>query len=132
LGLLPAHAGRHRYFLSEKRETFKPGQQVSVGGAAFGGKRIAKVEITPDGARTWTEARFVKSRDVDNVWVFWEGTLTFPKRGNYKINTRATDIMGNVQPEYDPDKYDGTGDWPLVKIKVRQQPAGCRSAVVIR
>jgi hypothetical protein len=27
--------------------------------------------------------------------------------------------MGNVQEEKDPEKFDGTGDWPLVKVKIR-------------
>jgi len=106
-------------FFPENNYWFNAGETVKTGGAAFGGKRIAKVEITADGGRTWTEARIVQSRDADNVWVFWEGELTFPKRGSYTINARATDIMGNVQVENDPAKFDGTGDWPLVKVNIR-------------
>ncbi len=108
-----------KLFFGKGNDEFKAGETVKVGGAAFGGKRIARVELTADGGKTWTEAKIVKSMDVDNVWVFWEGELTFPKKGNYTINARATDIKGNVQPEKDPQKYDGTGDWPLVKVTIR-------------
>jgi hypothetical protein len=57
--------------------------------------------------------------DKDNVWVFWESELKFAKKGDYTVNARATGINGNVQEEKDPQKYDGTGDWPLIKVKVR-------------
>jgi len=106
-------------FYPKKNEKFKTGDPVKIGGAAFGGRRIAKVEITADGGKTWMNTKVVKTRDADNVWVFWEGELTFSKKGSYTINARATDIMGNVQEEKDPTKYDGTGDWPLVKVKIR-------------
>lgn len=106
-------------FFPKKNQKFKVGEPVKVGGAAFGGKRISRVELTSDGGKTWSVAKIVKTRDVDNVWVFWQGELTFAEKGNYKINARATDIMGNVQEEKDPTKYDGTGDWPLVKVRIR-------------
>ncbi len=106
-------------FFPGKNEKFKAGEPVKVGGAAFGGKRTTRVELTSDGGKTWTEAKVVNTRDADNVWVFWEGELTFAKGGSYSINARATDIMGNVQVEKDPAKFDGTGDWPLVNVKIR-------------
>ena len=106
-------------FFPEKNEKFKIGNPVKIGGAAFGGKRIAKVELTSDGGKSWTEAKIVKSQDADNLWVFWEGEVFFTRKGSYTINARATDIMGNVQEEKDPASFDGTGDWPLVKVKIR-------------
>ena len=106
-------------FFPEKNNKFKVGKPVMIGGAAFGGKRIARVELTADGGKTWTEAKIVNNRDADNVWVFWEGELTFARKGSYVINARATDIMGNIQVEKDPARFDGTGDWPLVKVKIR-------------
>ena len=106
-------------FFPEKNKKFKVGKPVRIGGAAFGGKRIARIELTADGGKTWTEAKIVNSKDADNVWVFWEGELTFTEKGSYSINARATDIMGNVQVEKDPARFDGTGDWPLVKVKIR-------------
>ena len=106
-------------FFPKKNDKFKIGKPVKIGGAAFGGRRVERVELTADGGKTWSEAKIVKNRDADNVWVFWEGELTFVKSGSYTINARATDIMGNVQVEKDPAKFDGTGDWPLVKVKIK-------------
>ncbi len=106
-------------YFPDKNDKFKVGEPVRVGGAAFGGRRITRVELTADGGKTWFGTKIVNSSDADNVWVFWEGKMTFAKKGNYTINARATDIMGNVQEEKDPAKFDGTGDWPLVKVKVR-------------
>jgi len=106
-------------FFPEKKTTAKVDEPMKIGGAAFGGGRIARVDLTFDGGKTWTQARIIKSIDKDNVWVFWEGELKFPEKGNYTVNARATDINGNVQEEKDPQKYDGTGDWPLIHVKVR-------------
>ena len=106
-------------FFPKKRVTVKAKEILRVGGAAFGGRRVARVDVTTDGGKTWQEARIVKKMDRDNVWVFWDVAVTFPKKGNYVLNSRATDIMGNVQKEEDPDNYDGTGDWPVLKVKVK-------------
>lgn len=106
-------------FFPKKKAAIRAGEPLKIGGAAFGGGRIKRVDLTADGGKTWTETRIVKRLDKDNVWVFWEGELTFPKKGNYTVNARATDIKGNVQVEDDPNRYDGTGDWPLIRVKVR-------------
>jgi DMSO/TMAO reductase YedYZ molybdopterin-dependent catalytic subunit len=105
---------------------FTPGRTASVSrgepmrltGAAFGGTRVARVELTTDEGKTWSEARIVRKMDADNVWVFWEAELTFAEAGNYTVNVRATDIHGNSQQETDPNRYDGTNDWPLARVKV--------------
>ncbi len=93
------------------------GKQLTIGGAAFGGRRIKLVEVTADGGKHWTRAEITKKMDVDNVWVFWEARLTFPKPGSYTVNSRATDISGNAQEDKDPNIYDGTNDWPMLKVK---------------
>ena len=94
------------------------GKAFEVGGAAFGGKRVKNVEVTIDRGKTWQDAEIVKSMDADNVWVFWKATLIIPETGKYSINVRATDINGNVQQEDDPDRYDGTNDWPVLNVRV--------------
>ena len=50
--------------------------------------------------------------------MFWKATLIFPEPGKMTVNVRATDIHGNVQQEDDPDKYDGTNDWPVLQVQV--------------
>jgi hypothetical protein len=91
---------------------------LEIGGAAFGGTRVASVEYTLDGGLTWKDAEIVKQINADNVWVFWGIWLAFPDSGFFNLNVRATDIHGNVQPDDDPDLFDGTNDWPLLRIHV--------------
>jgi DMSO/TMAO reductase YedYZ molybdopterin-dependent catalytic subunit len=106
---------------------FTPGSRTSVQimeplritGAAFGGTRVAKVELTTDGGQSWSEARIVESLDADNVWVFWEAELAFPEKGSYVVNVRATDIHGSSQIEDDPNRYDGRNDWQMIRVGVR-------------
>jgi len=105
---------------------FTPGRTASVSrgeplrltGAAFGGTRVVRVELTTDGGESWTQARIVRKLDADDVWVFWEAELDFPEAGSYTVNVRATDIHGNSQQETDPNRYDGTNDWPMVRVRV--------------
>lgn len=94
------------------------GEALRITGAAFGGTRVDKVELTIDKGKSWNTAKIVKNMDSDNVWVFWEANLVFPQRGLYTVNVRATDIHGNTQIETDPDRYDGANDWPLVRVTV--------------
>ncbi len=105
-------------FFAKDGVSVKTGQPLEVGGAAFGGTRVAKVEVTKDKGQSLQDADIVKSMDVDNVWVFWKTTLIFPEKGKISVNVRATDIHGNVQQENDPDRYDGTDDWPLLIVNV--------------
>jgi DMSO/TMAO reductase YedYZ molybdopterin-dependent catalytic subunit len=94
------------------------GETLDVGGAAFGGTRIARVEVTADSGRRWTDAEIVKSMDLDNVWVFWRAKLAPMQAGEMRINARATDIHDSVQPAADPDNLDGSNGWPFVTVSV--------------
>jgi len=94
------------------------GVPIIIGGAAFGGTRISKVEITINGGLNWIEVDIVTKLDLDHVWVFWNVSIVFTEIGTYSINTRATDIYNNTQPEQDSNYLDGTNNWPLLTIKV--------------
>ena len=107
-----------KIFFPEDGTTIVIGSSIEIGGAAFGGGRIAKVEVTIDGGRNWEEAEIVRSLDNDDVWVFWKKTLMFGETGEYTINARSTDIQGNTQPETDATILDGTNAWPEVRIEV--------------
>jgi len=106
-------------FFPEDGADVPVGKPITIGGAAFGGTRIEKIELSIDGGETWTEATVTEDMDVDNVWVFWEAELLFTEPGRYVVNARATDINGNAQVDDDPNRYDGTSDWPMIKIKVQ-------------
>ena len=106
-------------FFPEDGTDVSVGERVVVGGAAFGGTRIDTVEISADEGKTWTEATVTEQLDADNVWIFWESELVFEEPGRYTINVRATDINGNSQFDEDPNRYDGTNDWPMIKIRAQ-------------
>lgn len=96
----------------------KVGVPLEIGGAAFGGTRISKVEFTIDGGATWDQANIVESIDADHVWVFWKAVITFNITDNLLFHSKATDIYNNTQPFNDPVGLDGTNSWPSLLIKV--------------
>ncbi|MFX1567342.1 MAG: molybdopterin-dependent oxidoreductase [Promethearchaeota archaeon] len=96
----------------------KVAETLEIGGAAFGGTRIAKIEYMIDGITNWTQAPIIKSLDLDHVWVFWKISVVFNNSGIFKIFTKATDIFNNTQPENDLDIYNGNNGWPLLLVNV--------------
>ncbi len=95
------------------------GDTLRIGGAAFGGTRISKIEYTIDGGIGWNEVTIINSIDADHVWVFWEVNLTLDNPGSYTFYTKATDIFNNTQPMFDPSWRDGTNSWPRLIIQVQ-------------
>jgi DMSO/TMAO reductase YedYZ molybdopterin-dependent catalytic subunit len=91
---------------------------LTIGGAAFGGTRIDKVEYTLDRGETWFLAEIVQSIDYDHVWVFWKVELVFNAVGPVFFNSKATDIYNNSQPHLDYHTRDGTNSWPTLTIEV--------------
>ena len=108
------------FFFPKGPAAVKRNEALKLGGAAFGGTRVARVELTSDGGKTWKEASIVKKMDADHVWVFWESELVFPAAGDYLVRVRATDIHGQSQPENDPDAANGTDEWAALTVKVRK------------
>ncbi len=115
----PPMAIDSKIFFPQKSTRIRVNEPLRIGGAAFGGTRVAKVELTTDQGKTWEDARIVKKMDADNVWVFWEAEIVFSSKGRYTVNVRATDIHGNSQQETDPERFDGKNDWPVLKVRVR-------------
>jgi DMSO/TMAO reductase YedYZ molybdopterin-dependent catalytic subunit len=105
-------------FFPQNNVQVSVGKLITMGGAAFGGTRISKVEYTLDGGLNWTKVDIVRSLDLDHVWIFWNVTMVFTEIGTYEIYTRATDIFNNTQPQYDSNYRDGTNNWPSIKINV--------------
>ncbi|MFX1415756.1 MAG: molybdopterin-dependent oxidoreductase [Promethearchaeota archaeon] len=93
-------------------------QDLKVGGCAFGGTRVKKVEYTIDDGATWHDATTVQQIDADNVWVFWEIDVSFPVAGQITLQIRATDINDNQQVKTDSFLLDGTSSWPKLVINV--------------
>jgi DMSO/TMAO reductase YedYZ molybdopterin-dependent catalytic subunit len=96
------------------------GDTVKVGGAAFGARRIAAVEITTDAGRSWIPASLRDSLDQDFAWVFWEASFVADKAGKLNIRARSTGKDGSVQPVSDDSRMDGNNAQPLVEIYIRK------------
>lgn len=81
--------------------------KVTVHGAAWAGEDpIAKVELSTDGGTTWSLATLGRER-ARYAWRLWS-YLWNARRGNYVIQSRATDDRGRVQPieaEWNPSGY---------------------------
>jgi len=93
-------------------------ESVSIGGAAYGGTRISKVEYTLNDGDDWYQAEITKSVNVDNVWVFWTVNLSFSEAGPKSFYVRATDIFDRTQPLLDLYRKDGDNSWPHLSIQV--------------
>lgn len=61
------------------------------------GATVAKVEVSADDGKTWTEARFWGARSAF-AWQLWEAEVTVPA-GPSTLVVRATDSRGRTQPE---------------------------------
>ena len=77
--------------------SLKPGR-VTVHGAAWAGEAdIAKVEVSSDGGASWSAARLGPER-AHYAWRMWSYDWKAGKRGDYAIQSRATDTQGRTQP----------------------------------
>ena len=70
-----------------------------VRGRAWSGKgAIARVEVSVDGGKTWTDAHLEEPREKW-LWARWSYLWQVDEPGAYRILARATDETGRVQPQ---------------------------------
>ena len=71
---------------------------VTIRGVAWAGEnRIAQVELTTDGGKSW--APVILGSDIrPYTWVLWSYPWEAQTRGVFTLSVRATDDRGNVQP----------------------------------
>jgi len=105
-------------FFPQGDQSFQIGDTLVIGGAAFGGTRIEKVEFLSDTTLGWQETEIVQATDEDHVWIFWYKEIIFSESAEYTIYFRATDIFGNVQEQTDPDILDGNSRMPHINVTV--------------
>jgi hypothetical protein len=82
------------FFFPKESAAVRLNEPLKIGGAAFGGTRVARVELTSDRGKTWKEASIVKKMDANNVWVFWEAERVSPRPGT--ISSRPGPRMSAV------------------------------------
>ena len=79
--------------------------------------KIAQVEVSLDGGKTWQQAR-LHEPNLPQAWVRWD--LDWDARpGNYKLQARATDDLGNKQPDSVPFNKKGYLYWGVVTHSLR-------------
>ena len=93
---------------------------VQIHGVAFGGlNAIARVEVSQDGGKTWSPARFVGPDLGRYAWRQFVLAANLPA-GTHVLASRATDTAGNVQPEERLDNAGGynNASWIDHSVKV--------------
>jgi len=84
---------------------------------AGGGASIIRVEVSPDGGKTWIQARASKKEEVHAhawkqtwAWTLWDAKIPVVHgKEEYELQVRAMDDMYNVQPANPPQA--GTYNW---------------------
>jgi sulfane dehydrogenase subunit SoxC len=74
--------------------------------------KITKVEVSLNDGQTWSEAR-LRPPNLDQAWVRWDLDWT-PTPGSYKLQARAADDQGNMQPANIPFNEKGYLYWGVV------------------
>jgi len=86
-------------------ETIAADKPYRVHGAAWAGEsEIAKVEVSTDGSKKWTETKLLgKAQPL--TWRLWEYNWKAPQTGKQTLLVRASDKRGRTQPlERDPNR----------------------------
>lgn len=91
--------------MAVKSEIVRPREAEILGigtnrlfGVAWGGPdAVARVEISVDGGRSWTEAQLIGPR-APYSWTMWEYLWEVANPGDYTIVARAASTGGQVQP----------------------------------
>lgn len=92
---------------------------ATLAGVAFAGTRgITVMELSPDGGRTWLEAR-VKQALGPFTWQLWVAEWRPPASGSYAVRVRATDGAGEVQTaEVRPSLPEGATGHHTITLRV--------------
>lgn len=105
----------------QDRQTLMTGPIWVQGYALTGsGNSIKRVEVSPDGGKTWTAAH-LQSQSNPWTWRFWQARLSF-RTGSHQIVVRAWDSVGNTQPAETRQVWNFKGylnnAWHRVNIKI--------------
>lgn len=96
------------------------GRHLLRGRSWSGEGSIAKVEVSIDGGKTWQNAR-LREPNIPLAWSRWD--LEWNARpGKYRLQARAADSKGNMQPDRIPFNGEGYMHWAVVthSITVRE------------
>jgi len=105
----------------ESGEVLSAGVVTVQGYALAGGsRRVARVDVSPDGGRSWTSATLRHHEPW--AWQFWEVRLTL-ETGPAELAARAWDSSANTQPEHLESVWNFKGymnnAWHRVRVTAR-------------
>jgi sulfite oxidase len=101
--------------------TLPQGETAIRGYAVASHRGIARVDVSADGGRTWTQAELDHDPAKPWSWTLWEMRLDLPK-GEHELVVRAWDTAGQTQPAAPDDTWNFKGylsaAWHRVRVKL--------------
>lgn len=79
-------------------QTLAPGPVMVRGKAWSGAAEVVRVEVAVDGGENWQEARLLPAASP-HAWRSWEFVWHAVEPGRHVLRSRATDALGNTQPD---------------------------------
>ena len=71
-------------------------------------RAVARVDVSLDGGRSWSQAELENHPDSPWSWTFWQATLDMPQ-GEHELAVRAWDNAGQTQPAVPDDTWNYKG-----------------------
>ena len=82
---------------------------------------VTRVDVSPDGGRSWVQASLKRREDAPWSWTFWETALDL-QAGEHELTVRAWDSAGQTQPAAPDDTWNFKGylsaAWHRVRVRV--------------
>jgi len=102
------------------RDTTLPAGPVTLRGyAVVSGRTVARVDVSADGGRGWSQATLEQHADAPWGWTFWEARIELPP-GEHELAVRAWDSAGQTQPALPDDTWNFKGylcaAWHRVRV----------------
>ena len=88
--------------------TLPAGPVTLRGYAVASGRRVARVDLSADGGRSWTQAALEQRHDSPWSWTFWEGMVELAP-GARELAARAWDSAGQTMPARPDDTWNFKG-----------------------
>jgi H+/Cl- antiporter ClcA/DMSO/TMAO reductase YedYZ molybdopterin-dependent catalytic subunit len=109
-------------FLYPDDHAFVPAGTARVGGYALAGgtRAISRVDVSPDGGLTWTQAELLEDQGPW-AWRLWQADLKL-EAGERELIARAWDSAANLQPERPESVWNTKGyvnnSWARIRVRV--------------
>ena len=100
----------------ERTRTVESGVVRLEGRAWSGWAQISRVDVSTDGARTWSPAK-LGAQHGPHAWIGWSFDWE-AVRGQHELLVRATDRAGNVQPQDPPWNHHGVQNNAVQRVLV--------------